>query len=77
MISLFQPGGLEMRTWLMTGFGLLLSLSTLVVVHTHFTRQEESLRAETRRAVAADRAKHERSAGRHIVLDCVEIQPTK
>lgn len=66
-----------MRKWLAIGSGMLAAVALMVAANIHFARQEDALRAETRRAVAADRARHEMHPGRHIVLDCVEIQVSR
>jgi hypothetical protein len=52
-------------------------LALMLAANIHFVRQEDALRAEVRRAVAADRAKDEMNARPHIVLDCVEIHRTQ
>ena len=66
-----------MRRWLAIGSGTLAFVALIAAANMHFVRQEDALRAEAWRAVAADRAKHEVNSGRHIVLDCVEIQRTQ
>jgi hypothetical protein len=65
-----------MRTGLAV-LGMLLFLAVLMTANIHFARQENALRVEARRALVANRAAHEDYAGRHIVLDCVEIQQSK
>ena len=65
-----------MLTRIVAAFGTLVFLAGMLAINVHFSRQEQALRDQARRAIATAPAPYGLNGSRHLTLDCVVIGST-